>query len=290
MVPPATCVFLGSLAQKRWLLAGNPRHLGPVYEQQFGVQTDDYEWLGRDVFERSGISQGQGQARRIAHTNSRLAAITSQRRCTEGIWSRVQYLYPETANATTDETAREDVALAAARSGESTVLLDTAELAQADQCQKVQHSWENAVTAEVALAAAYQIVLEAEADISVAIIAPYRAQVKRLRRALRQQQRSGDRRLRLIEVGTVHQFQGSEADVVIFDLVDGPGRSELGLLLRGDTGLRLVNVAATRARGKLILVGDRSWFKRTAQPSDNLLLWDLMMRSPASKPVTQNRT
>ena len=82
----------------------------------------------------------------------------------------------------------------------------------------------------------------------------------------------------------MHQFQGSDADVVIFDMVDGIGRPGLGALLRGDTGMRLVTVAITRAKGKLIVLADKDWCRRTLQQADNPILWELIMqRRPAER-------
>jgi very-short-patch-repair endonuclease len=74
-----------------------------------------------------------------------------------------------------------------------------------------------------------------------------------------------DPRLKGIEVGTVHAFQGGEADAVIFDIVDGPPRSRPGLLLRDDAGMRLVNVAVTRARGKLVMLAHLDWLHRVGR-------------------------
>lgn len=91
------------------------------------------------------------------------------------------------------------------------------------------------------------------------------------------------KRIRL-EAGTVHQFQGSEADVVIFDMVDGRGRGSVGKLLEHDEGLRLVNVAVTRARGKLVVLADREWCKAQLS-SANPLLSQIVLGSEAGQRV-----
>jgi len=97
-----------------------------------------------------------------------------------------------------------------------------------------------------------------------------------------------------IESGTVHQFQGSDADIVIFDLVDGYGRNQLGKLLKNDEGLRLVNVALTRAKAKFILIADKVWCAKAIIREDNPILWDLIFRLndseqiPVSPPKNQN--
>lgn len=86
-----------------------------------------------------------------------------------------------------------------------------------------------------------------------------------------------------IEVGTVHQFQGSDADVVIFDVVDGQGRNDVGKLLTDDDGIRLVNVAITRAKGKLIVIADKEWCKRVHVQKQNSLLGELILGKRPTK-------
>ena len=60
-------------------------------------------------------------------------------------------------------------------------------------------------------------------------------------------------------------------------MVDGIGRSTLGDLLRGDTGIRLVNVAITRAKGKLVVLANKVWCSQAFKSANNPLLWELIM-------------
>lgn len=140
-------------------------------------------------------------------------------------------------------------------------------------------SWQNHFTAELAMEVAATISAEAAGSFSIAIISPYRAQVRLLRRWIREERRADTTPLRMVvlEAGTVHQFQGSDADVVIFDLVDGEGRPGLGRLLRDDTGMRLVNVAITRAKGKLIVIADKRWCEGANTEFNNGLLKNLIL-------------
>ena len=285
MVTPAMCTFLASLAQRRFLLGGDPRQLGPVYEGRPG-NTTDYEWLGRDIFDKSGISQGQGDRRQIRLNDARMTRITGQRRCAAEIWERVSYLYPEVANLS-DPDARRELAALPPSPGAAVVLLDTSRSAPLAICERVNYSWQNKFTAELALEVALTIAAEAQKPPSIAIITPYRSQVRLLRDWLRQEQRAERSPYADLDIdtGTVHQFQGSDADVVIFDLVDGPGRGSLGALLTGDTGLRLVNVALTRAKGKFILIADKLWCERSFSYQDNPLLWKLVTGRAAGEVV-----
>jgi hypothetical protein len=272
MVPPAHCVFLGSLAQSRFLLAGDPRQLGPIYESNDYI-SQAYEWMGKDIFEKAAVSLGAGGNRRINSSDGRITRIVSQRRCCPGIWSRVKSLYPQISNKAEVRTFDWLQELPPGK-GESVVLIDISELSS--RCEKKYQSWQNTESAEVAMEIACSVVGDAKREISIAMITPYRAQVRLLKRWLRNESRSENPAYRQIEAGTVHQFQGSDADLVIFDLVDGVGRSGLGVLLRGDIGLRLVNVAITRARGKFVIIANPEWFSRHACPDQNPLLWELV--------------
>lgn len=77
----------------------------------------------------------------------------------------------------------------------------------------------------------------------IAVIAPYAAQVRLLRERLS---------MRGLEIDSVDGFQGREKEAVVISLVRSNDRGEIGFL--GD--VRRMNVALTRARRKLIVVGD----------------------------------
>jgi len=88
--------------------------------------------------------------------------------------------------------------------------------------------------------------------IDVGIISPYRAQVQYLRHLLKADDCFKPFR-RLISVNTVDGFQGQERDVIVLSLVRSNEGGEIGFL----RDLRRMNVAITRARMKLIILGDR---------------------------------
>jgi very-short-patch-repair endonuclease len=285
MVYPAMCAYIGSLATKRLLLAGDPRQLGPVYESR-GEGGTDFDWMGRDIFDRSGVSSGVGMHRLVSTDDKRMARITSQRRCVKGVWAGVKDLYPEVTYRA-DEDRHQKLTDLPPQPGRAMVLLDTSASAGHAVCKRANQSWQNPFTAELALEVALTMAAESDRKITVAIISPYRAQVRLLRKWLRQEQRAEHSPYQnlVIESGTVHQFQGSDADMVIFDLVDGPGRAKLGSLLSGDAGVRLVNVAVTRARGKFILLADRQWCLQHITRDDNALLLRLVSGESAVNAV-----
>ena len=85
----------------------------------------------------------------------------------------------------------------------------------------------------------------------IAVISPYSAQVKLLREKLSKSS-IGDSGRSSIEVDSVDGFQGREKEAVIVSLVRSNREGEVGFL--ADT--RRMNVAMTRARRKLIVIGD----------------------------------
>jgi len=96
-----------------------------------------------------------------------------------------------------------------------------------------------------------QRVLDERLD--VGIISPYRAQVQYLRRLLKKREFFKPYRS-LISVNTVDGFQGQERDIILISLVRANDEGQIGFL----RDLRRMNVAITRARMKLIILGDAS--------------------------------
>ena len=86
--------------------------------------------------------------------------------------------------------------------------------------------------------------------IDVGIISPYRAQVQYLKRLIKKRQFFKPF-AHLISVNTVDGFQGQERDVILISMVRANGAGQIGFL----HDLRRMNVAITRARMKLIIVG-----------------------------------
>ena len=93
--------------------------------------------------------------------------------------------------------------------------------------------------------------------IDVGIISPYRAQVQYLRKLLMKWEFFKPFR-RFISVNTVDGFQGQERDVIVISLVRSNDEGQIGFL----RDLRRMNVAITRARMKLIILGDRETMTR----------------------------
>ena len=87
--------------------------------------------------------------------------------------------------------------------------------------------------------------------IDVGVISPYRAQVQYLRGLIKKREFFKPYRS-LISVNTVDGFQGQERDVILISLVRSNDAGQIGFL----RDLRRMNVAITRARMKLIILGN----------------------------------
>ena len=93
--------------------------------------------------------------------------------------------------------------------------------------------------------------------IEVGVISPYRAQVQYLRRMIGKKEFFKPYR-HLISVNTVDGFQGQERDIIVISLVRANDDGQIGFL----RDLRRMNVAITRARMKLIILGDSTTLTR----------------------------
>ena len=107
--------------------------------------------------------------------------------------------------------------------------------------------------------------------LDIGIISPYKGQVQLLRRMLRRDSYWKPLR-RLISVNTVDGFQGQERDIILISMVRQNEQGQVGFL----SDLRRMNVAITRARMKLIIIGHsptlchHPFYKRLKHYIDNI--------------------
>lgn len=117
-------------------------------------------------------------------------------------------------------------------------------------------------------------------QLSVGIVTPFRAQTDRLEEALRQQPWWGDEKQgnratidgSTITVGTAHRFQGDERDLMVFSPVVAAGMRDNTRDWVAQTD-QLLNVAITRARASLQIVGDLDACKRAGGALEQLAMY-----------------
>ncbi len=236
--------FAASLAGQKLVVSGDFRQLAPVaLAKTPGVE----RWLKRDIFEEAGIAAAfeKGQAPDIA-------VLRLQRRMHPAIAGFVNdFVYGGLLYNAPETSGRAVLAAAGPCPGAALTLVDLSDLYAC--CYRHGSSRFNPLSAFLALTLARQI---RSGGLTVGLLAPYAAQA-RLLNALTagllgvsgaRSEAAG------LVAATVHRFQGAEQDAVVLDLVDSfPQRGPGGLLSRraGNGGQRLINVAVTRARGKL---------------------------------------
>ncbi|KAM0790470.1 hypothetical protein ACM66B_003346 [Microbotryomycetes sp. NB124-2] len=116
------------------------------------------------------------------------------------------------------------------------------------------HSWSNPREAATALALYERLLRDypsIDFDYRIGVVTPYKGQVAELKRTFRR--RFGDSITSQISFNTVDGFQGQEKDIIILSCVRG-GSADSGVGFLKDT--RRMNVALTRARSSLFVLGD----------------------------------
>ena len=122
--------------------------------------------------------------------------------------------------------------------------IDTAGADYDEELEPDGASRRNTAEGKLVLEKVRQLLEAGLAAADIAVIAPYAAQVRWLREQAAEN--------RALEIDTVDGFQGREKEAVVISLVRSNREGEIGFL--ADT--RRMNVALTRARRKLIVIGD----------------------------------
>ena len=235
-------------ARKRLLIFGDFRQLPPIF---LGKTRAARLWLGRDCFQIAGVQERID----VGEPEPRVTLLETQYRMATPIADIVsQFAY--NGRLRTGAGVMESVQKIAAYGpwpGESLVLIDTSRLEPAcfREPKIGSYSRVNPMHASVIVALADRLV--ADGCTSSGMITPYRAQSRLLAAASRRLREAG-----VTMASTIHRFQGSERDAVFVDLVDAPLESSASQLTGRDPekALRLLNVAISRPRGKLLVLAD----------------------------------
>lgn len=231
---PLALVALGRAP--RAVLAGDPRQLPPtVIDSQA-----EREGLGRTLFERVG--ERHAEALTLLEIQHRMHAALMRFPSASMYEHR---LVAAPAAAARDLGTLSGVLADPLRPG-PLVFIDTAGKGWEEQRTQEDPSTRNPDQAARVVLEVMRFLARGVAPEDIAVITPYEAQARLLRGGL------ADARGRGLEVGTIDGFQGREKEVVVVDLVRSNDEGALGFL--ADT--RRMNVALTRARRALLVVGD----------------------------------
>lgn len=243
-------VFSAGLAKKRFICMGDFNQLPPI------VQNDNASALNADVFRYCGITE----AVENGFGHEWLCMLDTQYRMHPAIalFSSKHMYHNLLKSGIGMGIKRQDVV-------ESSPFIDNP-LYMADLsgmlsvCTKTaDNSRINILSALISMGLAVKAAERHE----VGIIAPYSAQ-SRLLHSLSRDVAEHCPKLKQISCATVHQFQGSEKDVIIYDATDCYRMPYPGALItskNNNYANRLYNVALTRARGKMISVANIDYLK-----------------------------
>lgn len=274
------------LAEKNVIIVGDFLQLPPI------VMSDKpmaQKWLGRDIFYHSGM---QDAARHRQACPNNFVMLNDQFRMESEIASIANMYYNEYGGLHShDNTSRRIAArdkfygwFSGKRTKQSVHLIDTENLHAwvTGVPQGKGHSRLNCFSAAVDVDLAFKF-LEKKLntldpknakpvdEASVLIVAPYKPHVARINQLIELEyaNRGFKENLNYVRAGTIHSFQGSEADIVIFDLVIDEPHWKANLFMPGaeiNADLcKMFNVAVTRAKFKLYVVGNFAYCQKRAK-------------------------
>ncbi|WP_066392547.1 DEAD/DEAH box helicase [Neobacillus mesonae] len=250
-VPQAA--FAASLG-KRVIICGDFKQLPSIASSRDPLVA---KWLKEDIFHRAGVVDWLNEGK----LHPQLFLLKEQRRMHPDISAFTnEYIYHSLVDDHDSVYKSRNLLVDQAPfKGRAALLLDTSFTGYHCLSDKVTNSRFNLWQ----LLLSFQLIHEAYLDgaKSIGYVTPYRAQAA-LMEMLLEEVYANERIEADIIAATVHRFQGSERDVMIFDTVDGEPQERAGMLLTGKDSERLINVAITRTKGKFLHVSNRNFIQR----------------------------
>ena len=302
-IPALWCACL--LAENNIIIVGDFMQLPPIVIADGKSKDDELarKWLGRDAFEASGMQTRLKDNDKGEPDN--FISLTSQYRMEEEIAEVANIYYGEYNKSLKSpgndmpfrckERSEFQKWYSMAEDKATLHLVDTSNLnAWATGVPRgKKHSRLNYFSASLCVEMAFRFLGKKldEKPVNIApnilIIAPYKPHVSRIQELIELKYKvlGLPENSNFIEVGTVHSFQGKEADIVIFDLVVDEPHWRANIFMPDENvndGLKkLYNVAVTRAKFKLFIVGNMKFFRKRAKENALSNLLDVLERNNA---------
>ena len=260
-VPQVICAAM--FARQKAVIVGDFRQLAPIAQSVKAKKE-----LSADIFSYLGICDGQQKA----HYHPWLVMLDEQRRMHPDIsaFSSQTFYGGLLKDHASMQHARDKVVASEPCPGKAVTLVDTRGLycLAARNDDNSRFNILNAI-----LSFGFALAAEGHGANNVGVIAPYAAQVRLIRAMIKDYTEHGGSTR--VACSTVHQFQGSERDVVILDTVESLPSKRPGILtssVENGSADRLVNVAITRARGKLVTIANKDlWDMKSVRRSNPFL-------------------
>ena len=243
-------VFSAGLAKKRFICMGDFKQLPPI------VQNENAAALNVDIFRYCGITEAVENG--CGHEWLCMLDIQHRMHPAIALFSSKNMYHGLLKSGTGMSLKRQDIVNSSPFVDNPLYMVDLSGMLSV--CTRTaDNSRVNILSAIISIGLA----IKAAEKHEVGIIAPYSAQ-SRLLHSMSRDVAEQNPRLKQISCATVHQFQGSEKDVIIYDAVDCYRMAYPGALLTSKSNNyanRLYNVALTRARGKMISVANVDYLK-----------------------------
>jgi superfamily I DNA and/or RNA helicase len=232
--------------------ATDPIALVPLTRARRVVMAGDPCQLPPTVISRAAENQGLGETffERLVARGASVTMLVEQHRMNETIMrfpSDKTYAGELIAHASVASHTLEDLGVAPdeVRAG-PLVFIDTAGKGWEDEREEETESTRNRGQAELTVSEVKGLIARGVSPSDIGVITPYKAQVRLLEQALVEEREAG------LEIASIDGFQGREKEAIVVDLVRSNAMMEIGFLQ--DT--RRMNVALTRARRFLLVIGD----------------------------------
>ena len=265
MAPIPALWITAQLADANVVIVGDFRQLPPIKLADDPLAD---KWLGRDVFDASGVRDAYDAGAPPAH----FVQLTEQFRMHPDISAIANTLIydntlhdaPSVATRTLGRWYRGDWG-----PDEPVTLVDTGSTNAwaSSVVARGRPTRVNFLSAVICVDLAAKMLREdaeppSDGSARILIATPYRGQARLLELLLRDAGLDA-----LVRAGTAHTFQGSEAPIVIFDLVIDEPHWRVALMIPtyDETNSRLLNVALTRAEQRLVIVGDLEYIRKVGK-------------------------
>lgn len=283
-------IFAASLATKHLVISGDFRQLPPIARSDSPAVRD---WIKRDIFDVLGIIEEVDQGKR----HPWLVPLLEQNRmhptvakfCSDELYGSV-LVSPDGM-----EKRRQWYVEHQPFKTQTMGLYDVTDAGALCYWEKGSYSRFNILSALFMVSLTRDIITDwrgnkpADEDFSIGLMTPYQAQARLLWAMVRDPffdllESRGAGRPRLIVASTVHQFQGSERSVILFDYVDSLPRRKPSVLLRSNEhhADRLANVAITRSKGVFAALAHLKFLQEGPLHQIHHHLFQYMQQNPES--------
>ncbi len=259
MVPLPYIFFFSGLSKDKVIIAGDFLQIMPIMatKKTNKLYKFVYEWFAKDIFRKAKIVRSLKEKQEPYN----LKIFKIQYRMQDKICDVINNFYGNRLETSRD-IKKED---------ESIIFVDTSILNPL--CEKKSiHSYSKFNYLHALAIVNYIDFLKRsdnekfENNSYLGVITPYNAQVKLIEGLLK------DRGIETVKVGTINKFQGDERDIIIFDTMESPsGFNQKNSVFVDPFRTNKLNVALSRAKNKIIVFANHSWFRKNVIYAKNKL-------------------